>query len=244
MTGINVEWAVAQLDDFIAATKTHFKNGPPNTIGFGSYETAATQDEVVQKAQVVEQILDRIVPGWRDLKIDTRRKSWEKHRQASVRAREELLRQDEVRKNLGDDAPEISAARLHPWVWSGAASLWRSGHYRSAVEDAAKKVNAETQNKVGRRDLSETKLFQEVFSDKPAESGKPRLRRMANDGSDTYRSVQRGAMALAEGIYAGIRNPFNHEDPRDIDEQVALEYLAALSVLSRWVDDSTVEAVT
>ena len=131
--------------------------------------------------------------------------------------------------------------KLHPWVWSGASSLWQSGHYRSAVEDAAKKVNAETQNKVGRRDLSETKLFQESFSDKSAEKGKARLRRMANDGSETYRSVQRGAMALAEGIYAGIRNPFGHGDPEDIDEQVALEYLAALSVLARWVDDSTLE---
>lgn len=244
MTGLNVDWAVKQLDDFIAASSTHFKNGPPGTVGFGSFETTASDDEVVRKAQVVEQILDQVVTGWRNLEVNVTKKRWERHRQASVRAREELLRQDEVRKNLGDDAPEISAARLHPWVWSGAASLWHSGHYRSAVEDAAKKVNAETQNKVGRRDLSETKLFQEVFSDKPAEQGKPRLRRMANDGSDTYKSVQRGAMALAEGIYAGIRNPFNHEDPKDIDEQVALEYLAALSVLARWVDASTVEAVT
>ena len=64
---------------------------------------------------------------------------------------------------------------------------------------------------------------------------------MADDGSDTYKSVQRGAMALAEGIYAGIRNPFDHDDPKDIDEQVALEYLAALSVLARWVDEATVE---
>lgn len=241
MTGLNVDWAVKQLDDFIAASSTHFKNGPPGTVGFGSFETTASDDEVVRKAQVVEQILDQVVTGWRNLEVNVTKKRWERHRQASVRAREELLRQDEVRKNLGDDAPEISAARLHPWVWSGAASLWKSGHFRSAVEDVAKKLNAETQNKVGRRDLSETKLFQEAFSDKPAEPGKPRLRRMADDGSDTYKSVQRGAMALAEGIYAGIRNPFNHEDPKDLEEQVALEYLAALSVLARWVDEAIVE---
>jgi len=67
---------------------------------------------------------------------------------------------------------------------------------------------------------------------------------MANDGSDTYRSLQRGAMALAEGIYAGIRNPLNHEAPADLSEQVALEYLAALSVLARWVDDAIVEEAT
>jgi hypothetical protein len=53
-------------------------------------------------------------------------------------------------------------------------------------------------------------------------------------------------MALAEGIYAGIRNPFNHEDPgtQDVDVQVALEYLAALSVLARWVDESELEEAT
>ena len=242
MTGINVEWAVAQLDDFIAASTSHFEDGPPGTVGFGSYKTSATEDDLVKKVEVVEPILDRVVAGWRDFKIDTIRKKWDKHRVAAIRAREGLLRQDEVRKNLGDDAPEISASNLHHWVWSGAASLWQSGHYRSAVEDAAKKVNAETQSELGRRDINETKLFQEAFSEKAAEPGKSRLRRRTPDQSDTYRSVQRGAMALAEGIYAGIRNPLNHEDPSDIDEQLALEYLAALSVLARWVDESALEA--
>lgn len=159
-----------------------------------------------------------------------------------MRAREALLRADELRQNLGDGAPEISAANLHPWVWSGAKSLWQSGHYRSAVEDAAKKVNAEAQNKLGRRDVSETKLFQEAFSLDPAQPGRHRLRRMKSDGSDTYKSVQRGAMALAEGIYAAIRNPFNHEDPADIEVHVALEYLAALSVLARWIDEAALES--
>lgn len=242
MSGIDAVWAVAQLDGFIAATTTHHVPSPPGFANAGTYQTASSQEEVLKKAQVVEQILDRTVPRWRDLEVDTNRKKWERHREAAIRAKEELLRQEEVRDKLGDDAPKISAAGLHPWVWSGAASLWRSGHYRSAVEDAAKKVNAETQNKLGRRDISETKLFQEAFSEKAAEPGKSRLRRMKPDQSDTYRSVQRGAMALAEGIYTGIRNPFNHEDPSDIGEQLALEYLAALSVLARWVDESAVEA--
>ncbi len=241
MTGPNSEWVLAQLDDFIAATTTHHVPSPPGVISVGTYQTASTQEEVLKKAQVVEQILDRFVPGWRKLEVDTRRKQWELHREAAIRAREVVRRGEEMRQNLGDDAPEISAAKLHPWVWSVAASLWKSGHYRSAVEDAAKKVNAETQNKLGRRDISETKLFQEAFSLTGAEPGKSRLRRMKPDQSDTYRSVQRGAMALAEGIYAGIRNAFNHENPSDIDEQLALEYLAVLSVLARWVDESELE---
>ena len=239
MSRLNTEWAIGQLKDFIRATDPRIVKG-----GYLKYQTEEPESEVVKKAQIVEQILDRVTPKWRSLNVATTFEKWALHHEAAIRAREMLLRDEELRANLGEDAPEISAANLHQWVWSGASSLWQSGHYRSAVEDAAKKVNAETQNKVRRRDVSETKLFQEAFSDKPAELGKPRLRRMANDGSDTYKSVQRGAMALAEGIYAGIRNPFNHEDPKDIDEQVALEYLAVLSVLARWVDDATVEDVS
>lgn len=241
MTGVNVDWVVGQLEDFIQVTTLTYVPSPANSIGFHSYKTALSEVEVVKRAQVVEGILDKVIPNWRDLDVDTDRKKWAQHREASVRAVEALRREEELRRNLGDDAPEISAGDLHPWVWGGAASLWQSGHYRSAVEDAAKKVNAETQNKLGRRDISETKMFQEAFSEKPPEPGKSRLRRMTPDGSDTYRSMQRGAMAFAEGIYAGIRNPFNHEGPQEISEQVALEYLAALSVLARWVDESTVE---
>jgi hypothetical protein len=246
MTGINVEWALGELDKFIQQTvmtnNSYVGNGVVSLSNKSS--TAATDADVAKQAQIVEKIFDRVIPNWRT-DIELRKSNrWTRHREAAIRAKAELERQEEIRKNLGDDAPEISAAKLHPWVWSGAQSLWRSGHYRSAVEDAAKKLNAETQNKLGRRDVSETDLFKQAFSLDLPMPGKARLRRMKDDGSDTYKSMQRGAMALAEGIYAGIRNPFNHEDPRDIDEQIGLEYLAALSVLARWVDESTLEVAS
>ena len=72
-------------------------------------------------------------------------------------------------------------------------------------------------------------------------NGKPRLRRMASDGSKTYDSVQRGAMNLAEGVFAGIRNPLSHETVQELGEQQALEYPAALSELARWVDEASIE---
>jgi uncharacterized protein (TIGR02391 family) len=243
MSGLNTEWALQQLDTFLSQTVMRYPDPVPGVVDMtGHRVTAAKHEDILRQAQVVEQILDRVLPDWKSIK-DGKSNRWENHREAALRAKEVLVRQEEVRKNLGEDAPEISAANLHPWAWSGAKSLWQSGHYRSAVDDAAKKVNAETQNKVGRRDVSETDLFKQAFSLDAPQAGKARLRRMKDDGSDSYRSMQRGAMALAEGIYAGIRNPFNHEDPQDIDEQVALEYLAALSVLARWVDESVVEAV-
>lgn len=238
---MNTEWAIGQLDDFIKATTVTYVPSPPGSVGFHSYKMTAAEDEVVKRAQVVEQILDRVVPGWRSQIKKKDRQKWSVHYEASIRARESLVRADEVRRNLGEDAPDLSAAELHDWVWSGAKSLWQSGHYREAVEGAIKKLNAETQNKVGRRDVSETNLFKQAFSTDDATPGKARLRRMAPDASDTYKSVQRGAMAFAEGVFAGIRNPLSHEADHELSEQESLEYLAALSVLARWVDESQVE---
>jgi len=237
MSKLNKEWAVKELNQFMHLidwdSVTRQRNG-----------SAA---EILGQRHVVEQILDRVLSGWRSSEYSTNQMEmihhgdWIRHMRCVPGAIALLERDKELSDNLGEFAPTISVTGLHPWVWSGAQSLWQSGHYRSAIEDALKKVNAETQNRVSRRDVSETKLFQESFSTDPPQMGKPRLRRMLNDGSETYRSLQAGAMKFAEGIYSGIRNPLTHETPQDMNEQVALEFLAALSVLARWVDDATLE---
>lgn len=206
--------------------------------------TAASDGEVTKQAQVVEKIFDRVIPRWRTEIDNSENNRWTRHREAAIRAREELLREQEVQENLGENAPELLAAELHPWTWSGASALRESGHFREAVEGAIRKLNAEAQNKVGRRDVSESDPFKQAFSLDEPKPGKGRLRRMKDDGSDTYKSVQRGAMAFAEGFFAGIRNPLSHEADHELSEQEAVEYLASLSVLARWVDDATVEAVS
>lgn len=242
---MNTEWVLAELDKFIDQTVMRYPDPVPGVVDMtGRMITAATGEDITKQAHVVEQILDRVVPDWRDLDASTNVNRWMRHRTASLRAKEALLRDQEIRENLGENAPELSAAELHRWIWSGAKSLWHSGHYREAVEGAIKKLNAETQNKVGRRDVSETDLFKQAFSLDVSKPGKARLRRMKDDGSATYKSVQRGAMNLAEGIFAGIRNPLSHEVGQELTEQEALEYLAALSVLARWVDASEVEVVS
>lgn len=243
---MNVDWALNELDKFI--TMTVMRNGSGSSGGAvvitSRTYTAATDAEVTKQAQVVEKILDRVIPGWRTDIENSKNNRWTRHREAAIRAREELVRAEEVRENLGENAPDLSAADLHPWIWSGAKSLWQSGHYREAVEGAIRKLNAEAQNKVGRRDISETDLFKQAFSLDEPKAGKSRLRRMQDDGSDTYKSVQRGAMTFAEGVFAGIRNPLSHEAEQELSEQEALEYLAALSVLARWVDRSEVETAS
>jgi hypothetical protein len=236
MTALDRDWAIKELSSFI-----HLAEYVPSTSPgvLGSF-IRGRDEEIAGQAQVVEQILDRVTPRWREADLESKRR-WQGLRQAASRGRAQIEREAELRERLGEDAPEISAANLHPWVWSGARSLWQSGHYVQSVRDAATKLNAETQNKVGRRDVSETDLFKQSFSLDDAKPGKARLRRIKPEDSDTYRSVQRGAMTFAEGVFAGIRNPLSHEADQELSEQVALEYLAALSVLARWVDESTVE---
>ncbi|MFE9172467.1 TIGR02391 family protein [Streptomyces kebangsaanensis] len=238
---IDIEWSRGELARFLELTELYRPPDPPGVaIISSSMSNRGEQADIVASAHVVEQILDRVIPNWRaDVPSDRNKRvnRWCQHREAAQRADVALQRDAEIRERLGDDAPQLSAATLHPWVWSGARALWQSGHYREAVTAAARKVNAETQNKVGRRDASETALFQSVFSKDTPKPGQPRLRLMDDDGSDTFRSLQRGAAAFAEGCFAGIRNPNSHEDGLpELPEPQALEQLAALSVLARWVD--------
>jgi len=243
---MNIEWALKELDKFIE--QTVMQNGSGSSGGVvvitARNYTAASDADVTKQAQVVEKIFDRVIPNWRTQIKNSKNNRWTRHREAAIRAREELIRKQEVEENLGENAPELSAAELHPWIWDGAKSLWQSGHYREALGGAIRKINAETQNKVSRRDVCETNLFKQAFSMDQPKPDAARLRRIQPDGSDTYKSVQRGPMALAEGVFAGIRNPLSHEVDQEQSEQQALEYLAALSVLARWADQSDVEAAS
>lgn len=234
------DWAIKELQDFLHATQQEVPD-IPGVAYFGTV-MKCSQAEAAQRAHVVEKILDRGLPEWRKAPRPKHPDSdWTFHREWASRCRAALEREEELAERLGDGAPEMDASNLHPWVWDSAAALWRTEHFALAVGQAAMRVNAETQAKAGRRDLSETDLFNQVFSTKEPKTNEPRLRLMANDGSKIYESVHRGARALAEGLYAGIRNPIAHEVGTVSPEQNALEHLAGFSILARWVDAATVE---
>ena len=118
MTGLKVEWAIGELDKFIEMTVLRNNSFSGNGVTFidNTSSTAASDGDVAKQAQVVEKILDRVIPRWRT-EIELRRRNrWTRHREAAIRAKTELEREEEIRVNLGDDAPELSAAKLHPWV--------------------------------------------------------------------------------------------------------------------------------
>jgi len=134
----------------------------------------------------------------------------------------------------------VPADQFHPWVWQAALTLWDSKHYRQAVHAAATAITAHTQTKLGRTDVADDALMQEAFSPNPPQQGKPRLRCPGNPNDQTVKSRQRGALQYAIGCYFAIRNPAAHETG-EWDQQIALEHLAALSVLARWIDGWTLD---
>lgn len=152
--------------------------------------------------------------------------------------------EEEAHSRMRPDAPDLTADQFHPWVWGAAAPLWDAGSRQEAVHAAARSVNARMQQKRGHHDKSDAALCREFFSlDAPAPD-RPRLRfKGYNRSSLTWRSKHQGAMEFGAGCFEAIRNPAAHEHGLVLPEQVALEQLAAFSLLARWIDECEVEMV-
>jgi hypothetical protein len=230
MSKTDVQWCVDQLKRYITLCQNKSWEDAMD------FDEGLIDEQLTAQSQIVEQIFDRVIPSWRAMRLS--------ESDIAIRAKAQLEHEDEIAEHLGDNAPEMDAGKLHPWVWKNAASYWKTGHYRQAVLEAAKCINAETQNKVNRRDVSEHKLFEQCFSMDLPKERQPRLRLMEDDGSDTYKNLHVGASSFARGLYSAIRNPGMHESSEDeLDEHIALEQLAAFSILARWVDEANVETL-
>jgi len=238
MTRLDVEWAIAEIDKFLLVTAQVRPAPSPGVVHLGTV-MRGSQVEAAAAAHVVEQILDRVLRGWRGERPE-QDPQYRWLRDQAARAKSQIQRADELAEKLGDDAPEMDAGNLHPWAWENGRSYWNTGHHHQAVMQAAIRVNAETQAKLGRMDVSETELFNQAFSLNAPTADAPRLRIMDDDGGKTYDNIHRGARAFAEGLYAAIRNPGMHVPHDGGEEQLALEQLAAFSLLARWVDQAKV----
>lgn len=234
-------WSIQEIEKFLDITSRVKPKTAPGVSYLGTVMKGSSVD-AAESAYVVENIIVKVLPGALRDKPDVD-KDYRWLRVRASHAKIALERREELAEKLGDNAPDMNASNLHPWVWESCKLLWNDGHYHQAVMAAAIQVNAETQKKLGRLDISEKELFDQAFSSNDPKPGRAQLRLRENDGSSTYASLHRGARAFAEGLYAGIRNPGMHEPPQERrvdEEQLALEKLAAFSILARWVDEATV----
>ena len=157
-----------------------------------------------------------------------------------------LVKYEADYRRMLDEGPTLAADRLHAWVWSAAVNLWDDGHYEPAVHEAAKAVELHTQLKVSRRDLHGKDLYSQAFSVKDPTERMSRLRFLhidRNERPDDWISAHQGAQRFGMGCAQGIRNPQAHPSD-DLTEQEALEQLAALSVLARWVEQCRPDPAT
>jgi uncharacterized protein (TIGR02391 family) len=237
---MNREWARQKLTEYRNLLQEYGISSDP----WARNEEARA--ELLGRELTVREILSRL-----DVLTEFDVKSIEAHGLGtSIEQQDTLTRalgildeRDEWATNLAADTPVLPARQLHPWIWQSAQTLWDSEHYRHAVQAAATAINDHTQTKLGRRDIADDKLMQEAFSTNAPGLGKPRLRCPGDPTDPTVQSRQRGAVQYAVGCFFAIRNPATHESS-EWDQQTALEYLAALSVLARWIDGWTLDTAT
>jgi hypothetical protein len=121
----------------------------------------------------------------------------------------------------------------------GAVSgLWDAGHHRQAVGEAARAIDIRVKTMTA-ADLTGAALMTEAFNPAPPRKGERRLRfpEYQPDTKD-WTSAHEGAMHFGRGCMQRIRNLVEHTVEMDEDE--ALESLAALSLLARWIDSAIV----
>lgn len=180
---------------------------------------------------------------FREFPID----GWEPAEKASLRLIGILDNTPNRERIFGPLGPVLVATGLHKWVWNSAADLWDNGHYKAAVHAAWNAVEQQTQLKLKRSDVSGKDLYAQAFStnDKPERRLRfPHINAKTEDGKTIpeWTSAHEGAMQFGMGCAQGIRNLQIHST-EELNEQEALEYLASLSVLARWVDAADIQTV-
>ncbi len=121
--------------------------------------------------------------------------------------------------------------QLHPKVIEVSENLFKTGNYPQAVTEAFKTVNNHVKNITGLT-LDGTPLMEKVFNEK-----KPILK--VNELLTTSdKNEQSGFKHIFMGCQLGIRNLGAHENVKQGDPKIALEYLCLASLLLRRIDNS------
>jgi uncharacterized protein (TIGR02391 family) len=243
MSEPDLNWVKHQLASFITKAKPRNLSGA-NVIT-ARMGPSASLTEILTDLEVIEPILDRFYPDWRKTMSENKNYRFNQQYEGAQRCLARLERSTEVATKLGSTAPRLSADELHPWVWEAARPQWDTGHHAEAVRAAASSLNSRLQQRIGRRDISDKALVEQSFTREAAKPTAPRLRVMQPDESETYRSLQDGVRSFGVGCFQAIRNPLSHLPPDheqlDLSRQEALERLAALSLLARWIENADLE---
>lgn len=244
------DWAAEQLSLFVDKINDLFELdadahlvGRPTEI---DHQANELDDELTMLEPAMRMVMNAARPGLGDYDRDPsdeyhHRYRWVLAKRQALQARGIHLLGAEAKARLRPDAPELIADQFHEWVWEAARPLWESGQRQEGIVAAARVINARLQQKLGRRDIGEAALCREAFTTDDPQPGRPRLRFPGDRTSNTWKSRQNGGREFGAGCFIGIRNPVAHEHDLDLPEPLALEQLAAFSLLARWIEECGVE---
>jgi hypothetical protein len=255
--GMDHLWAASQLRVFVMKIdqleKAALSDGIVTSTEpeAGREHAARLADEVLTLDPVMRDVMNAARPGFgdypttKDASVDHRSvtywtgevKPW------ALRAQGVHELWAESHERLRPDSPDLVADQFHPNVWEAAAPLWRTGIMQEAVHAAARSVSAALKWKLRRYNVTDTALCHDAFSPNDPTFDHPRLRLPGDKTDDTWRSRQQGALEFGAGCFMAIRNPAAHEYGLELSEQEALEQLAALSVLARWIDECELDVM-
>ncbi|MDE0132973.1 MAG: hypothetical protein OXQ32_12015 [bacterium] len=149
----------------------------------------------------------------------------------------------------GDDSTFLRVVDLHPWVAEPAETLSLDNHWGEAVKAASDNVRTQWRSVLqlgsvtpeGKREMN----LWDSFSPSPASSGAPRLRFACFDRNrdrQEWSNAHLGARSFAEGCMMRIRNLYKYHRAAQGSNNsgTAIENLAALSRLARWITDAEV----
>lgn len=215
-------WMIERLEEHLAVMEAN--------------DQEAREGERLAGLPLTQRIVAKVRPEM-PLHININEGYWQWEVEVAIRQTLKLLEhRAEVQKYLGTDGPVMQVNQLHPVVWNAAKDLWRDEHYGQAVNRAATFLNAHIQDKSGRTDISDKNLMTQVFNPDRPKAGSPRLHWRGDVSEETLTSMREGLQKFAMGASQAIRNPAAHGTD-EVPKQVALERLAALSVLARWIDE-------
>lgn len=248
------KYLVDLLEDFIKMTDEFQAPMESSSLSSGmpSISYLPINKELDDKLMEIEipirQVINGAQSGLGNFKVDhnslSRIDKWTEARSAAIKAKGIYDVGAKVALSLSPDSPVLTADKLHSWVWDSAKQLWESDNYSEAVAAVARTINSRIKQKVGRGDVSDKELIEQVFSPNNPEARKPRLRMPGDRHSQTWKTQQLGAMSFGIGCFQAIRNIVAHEADLEWNEIEALEFLAAFSILARWIDECELDEYT
>lgn len=245
LEGVDVDWVRTRLQEFISETKAVNQSSSGGGVSIMTARTspACGRPRAIELGETIRPVLDQLYPDWQAENGTSKNDEFKSERDAAQKLIARLDNHEELKAKLGgsDTSPRITAASLHERVWQAAEPQWSLGQPHEAVLAAAKVINSMLQQRLGRTDASEQDLVRQAFGSSNPAPGKPRLRYPEIADDQTRSSMEQGVMNFGAGCFGAIRNPVGHR-PNDeivLDEQTALEQLAALSLFARWIDQAT-----